>query len=254
MTRHTTYRDPALLFFGGAALLLLLVSMPATYAMVAPFHAGNGDRAGIVLALATLLAFEVGAVGCKLVTLAIPTWNGRMNVLTIILLLLTTIANYANGYDLFASATLNPTLASIRAAGYGWLVATVYSATVPILLFVFLSATVARAKHLHASTPAGTPTATLTARRDEALISALNALAARLSGDSAAPAPALPPASIPALPDSEGDSEPDRTLARTGAADSKTAKVQQLARELGVSESTVWRRVKAGTLRLDDNG
>src|SRR5690242_571539 len=120
--------DPALIFFASASGLLLAVSMPATYAVVAPFHS-SGDWFGIGLALATLLAFEVGAVGCKLVTLAIPKWSLRMNLLTVLLLAMTTVANYAHGFDLFATASLSPTLASIRSAGYAPLVASVYSAT-----------------------------------------------------------------------------------------------------------------------------
>src|SRR6266511_5622510 len=103
--------DPALIFFAGASGLLLAVSIPATYAVVSPFHS-SGDWFGIGLALATLLAFEVGAIGCKLVTLAIPRWGLRMNLLTIALLAITTVANYANGYDLFLASSLAPTLAA----------------------------------------------------------------------------------------------------------------------------------------------
>jgi hypothetical protein len=157
------HNDPALIFFGSASGLLLAVSMPATYAVVAPFHS-EGDWFGIGLALATLLAFEVGAVGCKLVTLAIPKWSLRMNALTILLLTMTTVANYA-------------TLANIRNAGYAPLVAIVYSATIPILLFVFLSASVARIKQLQASTSAAS---SLAERRDLAILAALETLSERL--------------------------------------------------------------------------
>src|SRR6476646_7676507 len=108
MTNSKYHNDIALMFFAGASTLLLTVSMPATYAVVAPFHS-SGDWLGVGLALATLLAFEVGAVGCKLVTLTIPAWNKRMNALTIVLLVLTTIANYMHGYDLFTLASLSPT-------------------------------------------------------------------------------------------------------------------------------------------------
>lgn len=174
--------DLALWFFASASAILLAVSMPATFAVVAPFHS-SGSTFGLVLALGTLLAFEVGAVGCKLVTLAIPGWAGRMNLLTALLLGLTTLANYWHGSDLFSQAALAPSLAAIREAGYGPLVALVYAATIPILLFVFLSATVARAKQL--STASASPELTLASQRDQAIVDALEALTTRLAASQA---------------------------------------------------------------------
>lgn len=194
--------DPALVFFASASGLLLLVSMPATYAVVAPFHS-SGDWLGIGLALATLLAFEVGAIGCKLVTLAIPKWGLRMNLLTIVLLSLTTVANYSHGYDLFSQASLAPTLATIRNAGYAPLVASVYSATIPILLFVFLSATVARVKQLQISS---SHEPSLAEQRDRAILAALDVLSERLAVEAspsvalASPIPASPSKPVVALP------------------------------------------------------
>jgi hypothetical protein len=102
-----------------------------------------------------------------------------MNALTIVLLGMTTLANYANGYDLFSSSSLSATLASIRSAGYGGLVAIIYSATIPVLLFVFLSATVARARQLQATDLA--PDTSLADRRDTAILAALEALTERLA-------------------------------------------------------------------------
>jgi hypothetical protein len=202
--------DVALLFFGGASAILLAVSMPATYAVVAPFH-NSGDNFGIILALGTLLAFEIGAVGCKLVTLAIPTWAGRMNLMTIILLGLTTLANYWNGYDLFARADLAPSLAAVRTAGYGWLVALVYAATIPVLLFVFLSATVARAKQIDKESKVS-PENTLAAQRDKAIVTALEVFTKRLEGAQIVP---LSTPAMPALPEEASGEKVEEAEAKT---------------------------------------
>lgn len=55
--------DPAIYFFGLAALACLLVSLPATLAAMQLFH---GDQAGVAT-----LVFGIGAVGAELATLAI---------------------------------------------------------------------------------------------------------------------------------------------------------------------------------------
>lgn len=138
-------RDIACMFFGVAAVLTLCVSLPATYAVLAPFH-NDGSPLGQLLAIFAVVVFEVGAVGAKLITLAIPEWARRLNVLTLVLLLLTTAANYAHGADLLATAPLASSLAQVRQAGYGPLAAVGAAALFPTLLYVWLSAFVARCK------------------------------------------------------------------------------------------------------------
>jgi hypothetical protein len=161
-------RDPALWFFGSTALAFLIVSVPATYAIVAPFHNGW------LLTVAMLLALEVGAVGCKLAGLAVPAWAKWLNLLTIMLLLLTTIANYAAGSDALASAKLPPTLAEWKAEGWGWVFATIYAGIVPLFLFVFLSLATKRVAQLSAAMTAAPPS--LAEQRDQLVIETITML------------------------------------------------------------------------------
>ncbi len=135
--------DKALWFFGLAALACLAVSLPATATAMQLFHGSAGG-------IAAMAVFEIGAVGAELATLAIPQWRKRLLLLTILLLVLTTGGNYALGVDEFREASLLPasTYATIRAAGYGWVLAIVSSAIFPALLFVFLTAFTARYRML----------------------------------------------------------------------------------------------------------
>jgi hypothetical protein len=142
-------RDPAALFFGLAGLLTLAVSLPASYAVLAPFH-DDGGPVGVPLALFAVAVFELGAVGAKLITLAIPQWSKRLTALTVVLLILTTGANYAHGVDLLARASLAPTLAQVRQAGGAPYAAVGAAALFPALLFVWLSAFVARVRQIQA--------------------------------------------------------------------------------------------------------
>lgn len=147
-----TKGDRALIFFGLAALACLLVSLPATLRAMELFH----GQAGI----AATLVFEIGAVGSELATLAIPQWRGRLLLLTITLLVLTTGGNYALGIDHFGSAQMDAgsTYATIRAAGAGWLLAIMSSAIFPALLLVFLTAFTARWRMMRGAAPAIEPT------------------------------------------------------------------------------------------------
>jgi hypothetical protein len=139
-------RDRALVFFGLAALACLLVSLPATLRAMQLFHGWYGGFVAMVV-------FEIGAVGSELATLAIPQWRGRLLLLTITLLLLTTGGNYALGIDHFGGAAIEngSTYATIRAAGYGWLLAMMSSAIFPALLLVFLTAFTARWRMVRSS-------------------------------------------------------------------------------------------------------
>jgi hypothetical protein len=134
-----TKKDHALTFFGLAALACLLVSLPATLKAMQLFHGSYGGY------LATFV-FEIGAVGSEIATLAIPQWRGRLLLLTITLLLLTTGGNYALGIDHFGTAQMDAgsTYDTIRQAQYGWLLAIMSSAIFPSLLLVFLTAFTAR--------------------------------------------------------------------------------------------------------------
>lgn len=137
-------RTLASAFFAACALLSLAVSVPATYAALRLFH-DTGGGWGAALSAFALIVFEVGAVGAKLATLAIPEWRGRLTALTVALLVLTTGANYAHGYDLSQAADAAPTLAWVLSSWWGAVAATLAaSALFPALLFVFLSAFVAQ--------------------------------------------------------------------------------------------------------------
>lgn len=140
-------RDPAVQFFGIAAVLTLAISVPATWAGLAPFHATGPDD--VLLPTAAMLVFEIGAVGAKLITLAVPQWSMRLNLLTLVLLLLTTLANYAHGLDLFLAASLPPSLAAVRSDPTGQVLITIGAAALfPSLLYAWLTAVVARCKML----------------------------------------------------------------------------------------------------------
>lgn len=147
-----TKKDRALIFFGLAALACLLVSLPATLRAMQLFH---GDYGGFV----ATFVFEIGAVGAELATLAIPQWRGRLLLLTVTLLVLTTGGNYALGIDHFGSAQLDSgtTYATIRQSGAGWLLAIMSSAIFPALLLVFLTACTARWRMVAAGTVTAEP-------------------------------------------------------------------------------------------------
>lgn len=139
------FHDLPLILFSNIATLLIIVSTPATFYVAAAFH-NAGGWFGWVLTAAMVLALEAGAVGCKLSTAVVPEWRFRLNALTILLLLLTTAANYAYAADVFAQAQLSPTLASVRASWGGWLAipTLLYAGIVPALLYVFLGLLVQR--------------------------------------------------------------------------------------------------------------
>lgn len=141
-------RDLALTFFGLGAFACLIVSLPATATAMELFH-------GYVWGIVATAVFEIGAVGSELTTLAIPQWRKRMLVLTIVLLLATTGANYALGVDAFVRASLPATYAAVNSAGYSWLLAVIAAGLFPALLFVFLVAFTARYRMLrgHYDTP-----------------------------------------------------------------------------------------------------
>lgn len=134
----------ALAFFAVMSVLCVSVSIPATFSVMRPFH-DFGGAAGYNIAVAALIVFEVGAVGSKLTSLAVPQWYGRLTALMVGLLALTTAANYTHGYDLARAATVAPTLASVLHDPAGAVLATIAaSALFPVLTFVFVSAFVHR--------------------------------------------------------------------------------------------------------------
>lgn len=168
----------ALAFFAAGALLTLGVSLPATYAALALFH-DSGGWLGAALSVFALLVFEVGAVGAKLATLAIPQWSKRLTLLTVVLLLITTGANYAHGYDLSQAATAAPTLRALLRSPAGAVAATIAAAALfPALLFVFLSAFVAQARRFALSRAAAAGEREALARARAELAAAHTTLAA----------------------------------------------------------------------------
>jgi hypothetical protein len=165
--------DPPLVLFGLTVVLLVVVSAPATYSVISQFH-GAGNWFGILLSLAFLVSLEVSAVGCKLSVALVPQWRWWLNSLTVLLLLLTTVANYAVGYDYFVTATdPGPTLTAWREAGYTPLLALVFAGLVPTLLFVFLTLFTARVKTLQQAEPAADDPVHVLVQQQEALLEAL---------------------------------------------------------------------------------
>lgn len=137
--------DPALIFFALGTLACLIVSIPATSEAMDIFH---GDQWG---AVATGV-FEFGAVGLELMSLWIPQWRGRLLLSMTLMLIITTLFNYALGGDRYFAATLTTTTtyAAIRAAGYGWLLTVASSALFPAMLGGFLLGFTARARMVRA--------------------------------------------------------------------------------------------------------
>lgn len=131
-------RDLYFWFFATGALLALVVSAPATYAIVSPFHS-SGDRWGIGLSVAFVLLLELGAIGAKI---------SGVNWLCVLLLIFTIFANFAAGNDHLSRASLPPTLEAWRSAGFGWVMVLIYAANVPALLYTFLHFAVKRARQI----------------------------------------------------------------------------------------------------------
>lgn len=136
-------RDPGFIVLMLGVTLFCIVSSPATYSAVEPFHHNNW-----VFAAAYFAALEFGAIACKLLTVALPSFKGRLSLMTFFLLFVTSVSNYITGRDLFLSADLGPTFEAIKDAGWGGLATIVYAGTIPALLYVFLSMAAQRAEDL----------------------------------------------------------------------------------------------------------
>lgn len=124
-------------------LVALIVTTPATFLIVRPFHSDSPLLAVLAVALIGL-----AAVICKLMTLVLPEFRLWLDVLTIGLLAVEWFSNYAHGLDLFGGAELGSTFGAIRAAGYGNVAALIYASIPPVFLFAFLTMAVARARRL----------------------------------------------------------------------------------------------------------
>jgi Homeodomain-like domain len=231
----TWHHDHPALFFAICAALTLCVSIPATYALLAPFHDGGG-YGGIALAVFATAVFEIGAVGAKLITVSIPAWRGRLTLLTLALLLLTSAGNYIHGAELFRAATLPPMLATIRASDYAWLLVAGASALFPALLFVWLLAFTARVEKVtHNVNPLQPLVDSLQAQLTQALTE-LDATRRALSTQVDAP---------PALADTPVKQLTDKRAQARALLDAGARKVDIAAR-LGVSRQTIDKWVKEG--------
>jgi hypothetical protein len=150
MFTTTLRRDVPAQFFAACAVLTLTVSIPATFALLRPFHDAGG-WIGVAFAVFAMLVLEIGAVGAKLISVVIPRWWWHLTALTVALLVLTTLGNYLHGVELFRAAELPPTLAAIRNDKLGaWLAPLLAAALFPLLLFVWLTALTERLKALTA--------------------------------------------------------------------------------------------------------
>lgn len=146
MFTTTLRRDVPAQFFAACAVLTLTVSIPATFALLRPFHDAGG-WIGVAFAVFAMLVLEIGAVGAKLISVVIPRWWWHLTALTVALLVLTTLGNYLHGVELFRAAQLPPTLAAIRNDTTGaWLAPLLAAALFPLLLFVWLTALTERLK------------------------------------------------------------------------------------------------------------
>ena len=137
--------DPALQFFAIGAACCLVVSIPATNSAMIIFH---GQTWGNV----ATGVFEFGAVGLELMSLWIPQWRKRLLVSMLLLLVVTTLFNYALGVDAYIAAKLLPgtTYAYLRANGYSDALTIATSALFPGMLGGFLLGFTARARMLRA--------------------------------------------------------------------------------------------------------
>lgn len=113
----------------------LVVSGPATYALVARYHS-DGTAIGIAATVALLVILEVGAVVSKLATLWAPEAQRPLVAFTLGALGVNTLSNWLHGAAL-AQADGMPWLAA-------WAGALLYAAAVPALVFLMLSLIVRR--------------------------------------------------------------------------------------------------------------
>lgn len=123
--------DPGVRLFGALSIVALLVSMPATYVIMAMYHPSN-DYVSIAQQWGSLVVFEIGALSAKTATLLFPQWRGRLNALQIVLLLFVFAANC------IAVQATNPG----DVGGYA------FAAMMPVFQWIFLWFAVARAKDL----------------------------------------------------------------------------------------------------------
>lgn len=123
--------DPGVRLFGALSIVALLVSMPATYVIMAMYHPSN-DYVSIAQQWGSLVVFEIGALSAKTATLLFPQWRGRLNALQILLLVFVFAANC------IAVQATNPG----DVGGYA------FAAMMPVFQWIFLWFAVARAKDL----------------------------------------------------------------------------------------------------------
>lgn len=113
----------------------LIVSAPATYALVARYHS-DGTPWGIAATVALLVILEAGAVASKLATIWAPEARRWLVGFCIAALGVNTLSNWLHGAALAA------------ANGLGWLAAwggaLIYAAFLPALLYLMLSLIVQR--------------------------------------------------------------------------------------------------------------
>lgn len=143
MIKHLYLRDLRFWFFAAGAVLALAISAPNTYQIAAPLHGDGQHWYSIMLTVALVVLLEAGAVGAEI---AGVRW------LCGALLTLTFVANVTIGSAAFDMADLTalPSLAAWRTSGWGWLLVLFYSASVPMLLWLFLHYALARAQQLSA--------------------------------------------------------------------------------------------------------
>ena len=127
--------DGPIVTYGVIGLAALVVSAPATYALVARYHS-DGSYIGIAATVALLIILEAGAVASKLATIWAPEARRWLVGFCIAALGVNTLSNWLHGAAL---ATAN---------GLGWLAAwggaLIYASFLPALLYLMLSLIVAR--------------------------------------------------------------------------------------------------------------
>lgn len=141
------FRDIGLWLFGILAVAALIVSIPATLAVVSWFHV-DGTDAGLFMTYAMIGLFELAAVACILA----PLWveDAKTSGIANGLLLLTTGANFLHGLQVFSDQQSLPgaVLFIQQTPLLLWAACALYAGIVPLLLKTFLSKFVKRVQYL----------------------------------------------------------------------------------------------------------
>lgn len=184
----TYHRDPALWIFGTVALAALIVSAPATFAIVSLYH-NDTTMYGLAATIALVVILEAGTVASKLATLAVTSGRATLSAVTFAGLTINAVSNLAAGVTTAAANGLTGLPL--------WIGGVVYAALVPLLTYVMLSLFVRRVETLRGQrgTVATRVATTLEPVQEAVAVArALSAALAELQAPAALPVPVGRPA------------------------------------------------------------